>query len=162
MLCLEAVAVGPGVEHHALLRVELAKDGFQFVVEAALIAVAPEDDAGMVDIARHHLLHNLTSDDSVVCPVPARLFALHVETQRVAGIQELRVCRVVAQSHSIHVHALDQQHILDILLLRQGATRFRTERVAVGALHDDLLPINKQTILLAAVDVIACLLPAGC
>ena len=79
MLGLKAVAVGPRVEHDALLRVELREDRLQLVVEAALVAVAPEDDAGVVDVARHHLLSYLRANDGLVGIVPARLLALHIK-----------------------------------------------------------------------------------
>ena len=90
-------------------------------------------------------------------PVPARLFALHVEAQRVASIQELRVGRVVAEAYGIHVHALYQQHVLDVLLFRERAARLRTERMTVGTLHDDFLPVDEEAVLLVAVVLVAIL-----
>ena len=81
MLGLETVAVGPRIEHHALLRVELPEIGFQFVVETALVAVAPEDNRRMVHIARYHLLHEFCPVDGLVGPVPARQFTFHIEAK---------------------------------------------------------------------------------
>ena len=107
MLGLKAVAVSPRIEHHTLLRVVLREVGLQLVVETTLITIAPEDDTGVVDVALHHLLDNLRADDGLMRPMPTRHLALHVETQRVAGIQELGVGRVVRQAYGIHIHALD-------------------------------------------------------
>ena len=101
---LKAVAIGPRVEHHTLLRVELREYRLQLIVKAALIAVAPEDDAGVVDIASHHLLGNLCAHDGFVCPMPARQLALYIETERVAGIEEFWVGGIMRKSHGIHVH----------------------------------------------------------
>ena len=81
MLRLKAVAVSPRVEHHALLGVELCEEGFQLVVEATLVAVAPEDYRRMVHIARYHLLHEFCPVDGLVGPVPARQFTFHIEAK---------------------------------------------------------------------------------
>ena len=153
MLGLETVAVGPGIEHHALLRVELPEIGFQFVVETALIAVTPENNRRVVHVARHHLLHKLCPVDGLMRPVPAGQFTFHIEAQRVAGIQKFGVGRIVAQANGIHVHRLDEQHILDILCLGERAARFRTERMAVGSLEDYLLPVDEDTVVIASLNV---------
>ena len=116
VLRLEAVAVGPGIEHYALLRVILRKHLFQLVVEAALIAVAPEDYRWVIHVSCHHLLHYLRADNRFMCPMPSWLFTLHIESERVAGVEELRVCGVMRQAHSIHVHRLDKLHVLNVLL----------------------------------------------
>ena len=84
-------------------------------------------------------------------PVPAGLLAFHIEAQRVAGIQELRVGRVVAQAHSIHIHALNQLDILNILGLRQRTTCLWTERMTIDTLEDHLLSIDKHAILLITI-----------
>ena len=147
MLRFEAVTIGPGIEHHALLRVELGKDRLQLVVETALVAVAPKDDRGMIDVAGNHFFDDLRTDDGLMGPVPARLFALYIEAQRVAGIQELWVGRIVREAHGVHVHRLDEPDILYILGLRQRAARLRAEGMAVDALHDYLLPVDEDTIL---------------
>ena len=153
MLGLETVAIGPGIEHHALLRVKFMEERFQLVVEAALVAVAPEDDRRMVHISRHHLLHEFLSVDGLVGPVPAGQFAFHVESQRVAGIQEFGVGRIVAQTYGIHVHRLDEQHVLDVLLLGERAARFRTERMAVSTLEDYFLSVDENAIVVASLNV---------
>ena len=127
VLCLETITISPRIEHHALLDIELRKYGFQLVVEATLVAVAPENDRRVIHVARHHLFHNLRAHNRLMCPMPARLFALYIKAQRVAGIQKLRIGRIVRQSHRIHIHRLDEQHVLDVLLLRQRASALRTE-----------------------------------
>ena len=83
--------------------------------------------------------------------MPAWLFALHIKAQRVAGIQEFRVSRIVRKSNGIHVHRLDEQHILDVLCLRQRTATLRAERMTIHTLHDDLPTIYKHTVLLIAV-----------
>ena len=54
------------------------------------------------------------------------------------------------QAHRIHIHRLDEQHVLDVLRLRQRTTCLRTERMTIDALHDNLLAIDEHTILLVA------------
>ena len=153
MLGFETVAVGPGIEHHALLRVELPEIGLQFVVEAALVAVAPENNRRMVHVACYHLLHKLCTVNGLMRPVPAGQFAFHIEAQRVAGIQEFGVGGIVAQADGIHVHRLDEQHVLDILCLRERAACLRTERMAVGSLEDHLLSVDEDTVVITSLNV---------
>ena len=86
-----------------------------------------------------------------MCPVPTWLFALYIKTQRVAGIQELWVGRIVTQTDGIHIHRLDEQHVLYVLLLRQRATRLWAERVTIGTLEDDFLAIDEHTVFLVAI-----------
>ena len=151
VLGFETITISPGIKHHTLLRVELREYRLQFIIKSTFVTVAPEDDAGMIDVSRHHLFYDLRTHNRLMSPMPAWLFTFHIETQRVAGIQKLRISRVVAQTNSIHIHALNQQHILDILLLRQRTTTLRTEGVTINALEDDLLPIDKHAVLLVAI-----------
>ena len=81
MLGLETISISPRIEHHTFLWVVFGEELFQFVVEATFVAIAPENNAGVVDVAQHHFLHNLRTRDGLVSPMPARLFALYVETQ---------------------------------------------------------------------------------
>ena len=52
----------------------------------------------------------------------------------------------MTQSHGIHVHALNEFHILDILCLAQSSTGLRTEAVTVHAFEDDFLTIDINAI----------------
>ena len=108
VLRFESVAVGPRIDNDTLLDVILGKYRFQFIVETTFITVAPEYYRRMIYVARYHFLHNLRTHNGLVCPMPARLFTLHIESQRVAGIQEFWVSRIVAQAHGIHIHRLDE------------------------------------------------------
>ena len=153
MLGLETVAVGPGIEHHALLRVELPEIGLQFVVKAALVTVTPEDNRRMVHVACYHLLHQLCAVYGLMRPVPSGQFAFHIKSQRVAGIQEFGVGGIVAQADGIHVHRLDEQHVLDILCLRERAACLRTERMAVGSLENYLLSVDEDAIVVTSLNV---------
>ena len=100
----------------------------------------------MVLVTGNHLLDELLAHDGGVCPVPSAQFALYIETERVARLQELRVCRIVAQSHGVHVHALDEFHVLYVLRLAQGSARLGTEAMAVYALEDYLLPVDVHAV----------------
>ena len=77
---LESVTVCPRIEHHAILRIPASELSIQFVIEATLVAITPEDDRRMVDIACHHLLHQLLSNDGFVCPMPSRKFIFDIKT----------------------------------------------------------------------------------
>ena len=107
----------------------------------------------MVHVARHHLLHKLCPVDGLVRPVPAGQFAFHIKAQRVAGIQEFGVGGIVAQADGIHVHRLDEQHVLNILCLRECAACFRTERMAVGSLEDYLLSVDEDTVVITSLNM---------
>ena len=52
----------------------------------------------------------------------------------------------MTQSHGIHVHALDEFHILYILRLAQRSTGLRTEAVTVHTFEDDFLTIDINAI----------------
>ena len=82
--------------------------------------------------------------------MPARQFALHIEAQRVAGIQKLWVGRVVTQANGVHIHRLDEQHVLDILSLGECTPSLWTERMTVHTLYDDFLPIDEETVFFVA------------
>ena len=81
VLGLETIVIRPGVEYDALLGVESLEDRFQLEIKAALVAVAPEDDGRVIDIAGHHLLHHLRTHHRLVGMVPAGLLTFHIEPQ---------------------------------------------------------------------------------
>ena len=53
------------------------------------------------------------------------------------------------QTYRVHVHRLDEFHILDVLFLRQRTSCLWTERMTVGTFHDHFLTIDKQTVVLS-------------
>ena len=61
----------------------------------------------------------------------------------------------MTEADSIHVHRLDEQHVLDVLLFRQCPTGLWTERMTVYALEDNLLSVDEHAILLTTIDVSA-------
>ncbi len=56
----------------------------------------------------------------------------------------------MGEAHGIHVHTLYQFHILQILLIRQRSSAFRTEAVAVHAAYVHLLAVDIQSVALAS------------
>ena len=62
----------PGVDHRALLRVVEVVVVRELVVEAALVAVVPEDHRGVVDVAHDELAHELAADLGVVAASASR------------------------------------------------------------------------------------------
>ena len=146
VLGFKAVAVSPRIENHTLLLVPERKVWFQFIVETTLVSVAPEDDARMVLITGNHLLHQLLAHDGRMRPMPAAQLTFHIETERIASLQKLRIGRIMTQSHGIHVHALDEFHILYILCLAQRSTGLRTETVTVHTFEDDFLTVDINAI----------------
>ena len=146
MLGFKAVAVSPRIEYHAFLLIPESEVWLKSVVETTLVTVAPKDDARMILITGNHLLHQLLAHDGRMCPVPSAQLTFDIETERIASLQELRIGRIMTQSHGIHVHALDEFHILYILRLAQRSTGLRTEAVTVHAFEDNFLTIDINAI----------------
>ena len=68
---VQPVEVGPGMYHVALLRVVEGEVAVEVGIETALVAVAPEEDAGVVHVALHHLAHQLMAHGIAVTVLPA-------------------------------------------------------------------------------------------
>ena len=57
----------------------------------------------------------------------------------------------MGESHGVHVHRLDELDVLYVFGLRKRAAALRTERVAVHTLEDDLLAVDKDTVIVIAI-----------
>ena len=96
----------------------------------------------MVYVSRNHLFHQLLPDNSLMCPMPATQFIFYIQAQRVTGIKELWVSRIMRQSYCVHVHRLYEFHILYVLFFRQCPAALWPERVSVYSLEYYLASID--------------------
>ena len=142
---VEVVEVGPGMDHVALLRVVRGEEGIEVGVPAALVAVVPEDDAGVVDVAPHHLGHESGTDLIVVAAVPACQLVEVEDAQRVAHIQEMGV-RGIVGTDGVHIHLLDQQGVLQADGGGGAAPALRVEDVAVDTFENHLDVVDVKTV----------------
>ena len=145
---VQAVEVGPGMDHVALLGIifgEILVDGG---VPATLVAVAPEEDARVVDIACDHLRQQPGGHLVAVGILPAGQLVEVKQPQRVAGLQEMGV-RGIVRAHGVHVHRLDQAGILQACLPAEGAAGAGVEAVAVGALDEEFDAVEVDAVLAA-------------
>ena len=136
----------PGVDDRALLRVVEGVVARELVVEAALVAVVPEDHRGVVDVADDELAHELAADLGVVAVLPAGQLVEDVEALLVARLQEVPVGRVVGHAHGVHVHVLDELHVHLAHRAAGGAARVGPEAVAVDALEAHLDAVDVEAV----------------
>ena len=78
--------------------------------------------------------------------VPSAQFAHDIKAKTVAGIIELGVCRIVGEAHGVHVHALDEFHVLNVECLVEGASTFGPEAVAVDTANIHLFAVDIQSV----------------
>ena len=76
----------PRVQDHALLRIELCELAVERWIEAAFVAVIPEEDRRMVYIVFNHLLNKLLADVRIVVRLPAAEFIQHIQSELVAAV----------------------------------------------------------------------------
>jgi hypothetical protein len=98
----------------------------------------------VVGVAGHHFLHQLLAGLGAVGLLPAGQLVEHVETQRVAQLQELRVGRVVGHAHGVHVHLLQQLHVEQLNGVVEGAAGFGPPAVAVMPFIFTWVPFTKM------------------
>src|SRR5574344_635344 len=146
MLCLKTITVSPRIKNHAFLNIPTGKLWFQFIIEAPFVTVTPENDTRMIFITCHHFFHQLLTNHGFMCPMPATQLTLHIKSERITGIQKLRVGRIMGKANGIHVHRLDKFYILDTFRLTQRSPRLRTKTVTVHTLEDNFLSIHIDTI----------------
>ena len=142
----------PGVDHGALLRVVEGVVVHEVVVEAALVAVVPEDHRRVVDVADDQLAHELAADLGVVAVLPAGQLVEDEEAELVARLEEVPVGRVVGHAHGVHVHVLDELHVHLAHRAAGGASRVRPEAVAVDALEPHLDAVDVEAVAGAQLD----------
>lgn len=144
---VQVVEVGPGMDDVALLQLVVAcEQRVGVVVPSTLVAVAPENDTGMVDVAAHHLAHQLGAYLRVVSILPSGQLVQIDQAQRVTHVEEMFVGRIV-RTDGVHVHLLDEHGILTAHGRARGAPAIHRERVAVDALHHQLHAVQVQSVL---------------
>ena len=102
----------------------------------------------MVLVADNDVADKLLSVDCIVRPMPSGHLVEDVESDGITDIKELRVGRIMGQTHSIHIHRAYELCILKVLGVRECAACLRTERVTVYSLEHDLLPVDIHTVIL--------------
>ncbi len=124
----------PGVYHMALLRIILAKQRVESEVEAALVAVAPGEYAGVVGVGGQHLLEYLRACCGAVVVLPARQLIEVEHAERVAEVEQGCIGRIVG-TYCVGVHSLYELHVLQVAAATRGASRLGIEAVAVDAFY---------------------------
>ena len=66
------VEVGPGMDYVPLLWIILAVERVEIVIEATFVAVAPENDGGVVHVAGNQRFHQFQSYFSTIGVLPSR------------------------------------------------------------------------------------------
>ena len=129
-------AVGAaGEEHGAALRVERLDALGNHGVAASLVAVRPQDHGWVVDVSGHQLKGLLEAELGVVCVVPAGQLVDDVETEAIAGLEEVRIRRVMSGAHGVEVHRPDEPHVALADRRCGGPARAGPERVSADALE---------------------------
>ena len=59
----------------------------------------------------------------------------------------------MAEANGVHVHRLDEFHVLNVLRLGECATGLGAERVSVDTLDDDFLPVDEESVFFAAINM---------
>ena len=134
------------MDDRAFLRIVFMEFSVQFNVPAFFITIAPPDNGRMVHITFYHAFNQTYSRRGVVLTMPATQFIHNIESKRVACFQKFRVRRIVAQTDRIHIHALHQKYIFNILRFTQGTTAFGTETMTVDTTHIDTHPVHVQSV----------------
>ncbi len=129
---------GPGAQDRSPLGIMPCELPVQLRVPAALVAVVPEQDGRVVDVAEDHLAHDGLPHRRVVRRrLPARQLVQDVESQLVARVEEVRVGRVVRHPHGVHVHVLHQKDVAAAEGRARRASAVGPERVAIHPLEPD-------------------------
>ena len=134
------------MQHATPLRVPLRVLSIQVEIEAALVAVTPEQDGWVIHVARDHGSHQLCAYGGIVGMLPAAQFVQHVQAQLVASLQEVLIRRVVRHAHGVHVHVLHQVYVSAADGLAQRAAGVRPEGVAVATLKQDPRSVHVETV----------------
>src|SRR5690554_2438100 len=72
VVCIQVVEVGPGMDYVPLLWIILAVERVEIVIEATFVAVAPENDGGVVHVAGNQRFHQFRSYFSTIGVLPSR------------------------------------------------------------------------------------------
>ena len=129
--------------------------GEQVVARAALVAEAPEDHGGEVAVAEHHAfgavevgrLPRGAAGDGVASLLPVEV-ALHVglvhavEAVVVEHAVHLRLARVVAAAHGVHVGLLHELHVAQHGLGGEEAAVYGVSVLRVGPLEEGSLAVH--------------------
>ena len=126
--------------------------GLEVVAAAALVAVGPEQDAGLVAQPQHLALVALHHGGLELLVAAERRVAValyvglgqHVDAELVAEVVEVGVVGIVARADGIDIEALHHQQVLLRLLVGHGASALGAEVVAVHAVEDDALAVDQQ------------------
>ena len=143
---VDPVEVLPRVNHGALLRVVLRELAIECAIPAALVAVVPEHDRRMIDVAVHELRNERHAGRRAVRLLPSRELVEHVEAERVGDIEEMAVGRIVRHPHRVHVHLLHELHVGDAERLVRRAAGRGPEGVAVASLEVDRHAIDVEAV----------------
>jgi hypothetical protein len=111
------------MQHLARLRIPARELAVIVGVPAALVAVVPEQDARVVHVPADQLADEPRARGCVIRALPAGEFVEDIEAEFVRGLEERRIGWIVRHAHGVHVGALDEPHIGEVLVTSQRPPR---------------------------------------
>ena len=129
---------------------------FEIETVAGLVAKAPDDDAGMVEVAADHTLHPYHMGGCKVVALCKRLLAVahsvrldvglvdDIQAVAVAELVPEGVVGVVAGTYSVDIQLLHHAHVAQHLLSRHAVRPVRAHLVTVHALDEYGPAVDQQ------------------
>ena len=142
---IEFVEVGPRVNHMAFLRIVKVEKRIEFLIPPAFVSVAPNDDGRVIDVPRQHFGQQTRPDLSIVGILPTGQLIYKKYAQRIAHIEKMIVGRIMT-TYGVHVHLLDEFHIIDAYLLVGRTTSVGPERMTVDSFENNFHAIDIKAV----------------
>ena len=136
-------------------RVELVRQGVGAAVERVVVlalvdAHAPQHDARVIAVLRHHLahvLHGLILPGRVADVLPAGDFGEDQQTQAVALVDEVLALRIVRGAHGSALQLLlEDARVLALQMLGRGVADVGVVLVAVQAAQEELFAVEIEAV----------------
>ena len=145
---IHTVPVLPGMNDMTLLQIKFRKTGIQLRVPSPFVTIGPDENARMILIGCHLFLQEFVTRRRVIAPMPSAELIEIEDAQRVADVEEMMVGGIM-RTHSIHIHLLDEQGILQRLLTRKCASCFRPDAMTVDAFYHQFTVIQIEAVAFA-------------
>lgn len=142
---IQFVKVRPGMDDMTFLGIVCTEQAVDGSIPSAFVAIAPQHDTRMVYIARQHFANKPGTRRGIVSILPACQFINIKQAQRVAGIQEMLIRRIMG-TDSVHIHFFDELHVLYAKFFIRGSSTIGMERVAVDSLHNQLRTVQVEPV----------------
>ena len=125
------------VNNRTFLRIVFMKLSIQFGIPSFFITITPPNNRRMIHVTFYHAFNQTYSGGGIILTMPSSQFVHHIKSERITSFQKFRVCRIMAQTDRIHIHAFHQKNIFYILLFTQRTATFRTEAMTIDTTYID-------------------------